>query len=278
MFGEDDQRKRGGDRFNRPGRFDEPDRLPWMEAVEEDQKAGMGKGQKRFLLIIGALLTLSLFTSLIFYAYDRGKQQALSGGGEPPVVLASDGPAKIQPDDRGGLNVPDQDRLVFNALNNQTGQAGDAGQGFTAPPEQPLERPAATRQTPVQDTQVQDTPVQAAPVEQPVFDDPTTTSPIATTTQTSLAQTPTTVIPAGAFRIQLGAFGSSRSTEIAWGQLQDRHPVELGRLNLEIEPLSRAGSLTLFRLRAGPLPTRADADAACVALRSAGQGCFVVAP
>lgn len=289
MIGGDDRnqegRQRGGDRFNRPGRFDEPDRLPWMQEVEEDESDGMSKGQKRFLLVIGAIIMVSLFASLIFYAYDRGRQEAMGVGNEPPVVLANDGPAKVQPNDRGGLNVPDQDRLVFNTLNNQNAN-NQTGQTFTASPEQPVERPssstAATTQQPVTQQPVTQQPVTQQPVtQQPVaqqqaLDDPTTSSPIARPTTNT--QNDATVIPAGAFRIQLGAFGSNRSTEIAWAQLQDRHPIALGRLSLEVEPLVRASSATLYRLRAGPFPSRVDADAACLALRNAGQGCFVVSP
>ena len=60
--------------------------------------------------------------------------------------------------------------------------------------------------------------------------------------------------------------------------LKERYPVELGRLSLEVEPLTRASSPTLFRLRAGPFPSRVDADATCASLKNAGQGCFVVSP
>lgn len=280
MLGGDDRR-----RFNRPdnkpGRFDETGRLPWMEAVEDDEPHAMGKGQKRFLLIIFALLALSLFASLLFYAYDRGRQEALSGG-DTPIILAEDGPAKIQPADRGGLNVPDQDRLVFNSLNNQTESADQGGETFRNAPEQPLERPTSNAQD--------QTPATTQPLTDPTTNTENRTGqnvsePV--TSQPSLAITGNNPnadggsmsnMPPGSYLIQLGAFGSNRSTEIAWGQLQDRYPFQLGRLDLEVEPLVRANSPTLYRLRAGPFTSRANADAACQSLRDSGQGCFVVSP
>lgn len=284
MLGGDDNNRRG--RFNRPGRFDEPDRLPWMQAVEEEETAGMGQNQKRFLLVVVAIIVVSLFTSLLFYAYNKGLNEAQNSG-EPPVILANDGPSKIQPDDRGGLNVPDQERLIFNRLNEQSTQ-GEGADGFANSPEQPLTRPVddgvvGDVQT-AQDSNVgqsipqaqNNTPSGAA--SQSAIKDPTTSYTPPITGQNPPENNRPSAMPAGSYRLQLGAFGSRRSTEIAWEQLKTRHPFPLGSLSLEVEPLTRPNSATLFRLRAGPFTSRAEADRACQSLKDNGQGCFVVAP
>jgi|GEM_PF-1071645 len=281
--------KRGG------GRFDEADRLPWLEAVEERDDQIVGQVRRRFLLIVGAIIILALFGSLILYAYNKGQEAGASGRiDEPPLVLAQDGPSKVQPNSRGGIDVPDQDRLVFDRI---TGTDSSGNENVGASPEQPITLPPSTQtqgsqadasgaattqpaqtqtqgqtqtQTPAQ-TQTQ-TPAQSVvvPVQMPADDIETNTS-----SQNSGVRE---IIPANAWRIQLGAFGSARSSEIAWDQLQARFPAVLGALSLEVEPLTRPGSPDLYRMRGGPFNSRAGADRACATLRAAGQGCFVVVP
>jgi len=73
--------------------------------------------------------------------------------------------------------------------------------------------------------------------------------------------------PAGAWRIQLGAFGVAGNAERLWGKLKDR-PALAGRQAYFVP----AGKLT--KLRAGPFATRAEASAACSGL--GGQACIPV--
>ncbi|WP_240325545.1 SPOR domain-containing protein [Sphingomonas mesophila] len=70
----------------------------------------------------------------------------------------------------------------------------------------------------------------------------------------------------GAWRVQLGAFGSRSSAESLYGRLQGK----LGSARAFYVPV---GAMT--RLQAGPFATRAEATAACA--RLAPQPCFAVA-
>lgn len=74
----------------------------------------------------------------------------------------------------------------------------------------------------------------------------------------------------GGWRIQLGAFSKRSSAEALYKQLSGSAPVA-GRQGFYIP----AGAMT--RLQVGPYPSRAAAAAACSALASKGQACFVVA-
>ena len=73
--------------------------------------------------------------------------------------------------------------------------------------------------------------------------------------------------------MQLGAFSSSRRTEIAWGKLSGRAaylsaytPTGSGK---------RWGKAMLYRLSVSGLPSRKDAISLCVRIRSSGGACFV---
>ena len=74
----------------------------------------------------------------------------------------------------------------------------------------------------------------------------------------------------GGWRIQLGAFSKRSSAEALYKRLSGSAPIA-GHQGFYIP----AGAMT--RLQVGPFPTRSAASAACSALASKGQACFVVA-
>jgi cell division septation protein DedD len=80
------------------------------------------------------------------------------------------------------------------------------------------------------------------------------------------APAPVAAAAGGRWRIQLGAYSSEANARRAWSQVG-------GRL-AGLQPyVVHAGAV--FRLQAGPLASRAAADAACA---RAGQACFAVGP
>ena len=82
--------------------FDE-DRLPWLEAVEED---GGSDGPSALRLIIAVLIGLAAIGAVvggIFWIYDRYRTQQT--GGEPELIEAPEGAYKVRPDDPGGMVV-----------------------------------------------------------------------------------------------------------------------------------------------------------------------------
>jgi hypothetical protein len=107
---------------------------------------------------VGAFLAtfaLAAFAGVVWYAYDRG----LHAGSEAtaPLIQADPSPIKVRPEQPGGLDVPNQDKLVYGAL--RPGQAEDSSvERLLPPPEKPVEppapppAPAATESQPAQDS------------------------------------------------------------------------------------------------------------------------------
>jgi cell division septation protein DedD len=79
------------------------------------------------------------------------------------------------------------------------------------------------------------------------------------------------------FSVQLLAARSETDVNGAWKRLQGAHPDLLASLTPTVARADVAGG-TFFRLRAGPLPARPEAEALCQALSSRQQPCFVVSP
>ncbi|MCW0183335.1 MAG: hypothetical protein OJI70_16330, partial [Zavarzinia sp.] len=105
----------------------------------------------------GALLylVLSLFTG--------GDGPAPTDAASVPLVRADPAPAKVPPDEPGGLEVPDQDKLIFNRIGEGTGEPTLPEQ-LLPPPDEPMARPAPTPPPPPPDIAAVAPPAAPAPV------------------------------------------------------------------------------------------------------------------
>jgi cell division septation protein DedD len=95
---------------------------------------------------------------------------------------------------------------------------------------------------------------------------------VATPRPTPKPAQPSLATAGGKWRVQLGAFASPQLARTQWASISQKVGA-LGGLQPSYEPYNG-----LTRLRVGPLANRAAADRACAAAKSAGQGCFPVAP
>lgn len=87
------------------------------------------------------ILGVGAFGGIIYYAYSQGMRAGTES--VAPILRADPTPTKVKPDQPGGLDVPHQDKLVYDRLS----PGGNAGQPeverLLPPPEVPLERPKA---------------------------------------------------------------------------------------------------------------------------------------
>ncbi|GAB5469114.1 MAG: hypothetical protein Kilf2KO_21440 [Rhodospirillales bacterium] len=81
----------------------------------------------------------------------------------------------------------------------------------------------------------------------------------------------------GGFLVQLAALTSAAAADQSWQSVSSRHASLLGSLTPSVQRAEIAGRGTFFRLRAGPLESRAAAASLCEKLKAAGQACIVVA-
>ncbi len=255
-------------------------------------------------------------------AYRAGANSGTNGA--VPYVQADYDATKRLPDDPGGLDVPDRDKLVFENLSGAP--AGDGVEHLLPPPEQPVARQAADRTSPLLPDRMpaavenEDGPAIAAapPAAAPVatsLNVPTAseTGPTAQSRPQAVAPSflPPTRPPAqsetvasrpaprqsvpvetllsaadqaapqagqsSGWRIQLASLRQAGDADSAWAQLSQRHGGVLSLLTLHVQE-ARLDAGTFYRIQAGPLAGRAEAGAACEALKANGQPCIVVAP
>ena len=186
------------------------DRLPWLEAVEEeDEREGPSVAKLIGAILIG-LVAIGLIVGGLFWLGNRGDE----GNGE--LIAAPEGDYKVRPDDPGGMNVAGEGDTAYAASEG----AEPKGQLNTqAVPERPVDRPQPQAQPQAQ-------PQPKAQPQQPQRPAPAASGPT----------------------IQLGAFSSQAAANRAWSALSGRFRY-LAPLSHSVVPVQRDGR-TLYRLRA----------------------------
>lgn len=235
--------------------LDEGDRLPWLEAVDEDEG---GEGPSALKLIVAVLIGLAAIGGIVGGLFWLGNRN--SGGstpGEVATVKAPEGPYKVRPENPGGMNVQGQGDTSFAA------SAGADPKGkidANKVPEVPVTaaHPAASAAQPQAahpaPPAAQQQVAQAKP--QPQAPKPATPAKPAPAPAAG---------PGGS--IQLGAFSSQAAAEKAWKALSGRFSY-VAPLNHNVVTVT-VGGRTLYRLRAGG----AGAGDVCSRLKVAGETC-----
>ena len=193
---------------------EEEDRLPWLEAVDDDDAQAQGPSTiKMIVAVLIALVGIGAIVGGIFWLSNRAQD---GGGGE--IIAAPEGDYKVPPDDPGGMTVEGE---------GGTAQAASAG---------------ADPKGAIDTNRMAEAPVDKAA--------PPAAQPQPRTTAETPAPTPAPAQPAaGGATIQLGAFSSQAGANAAWKALSGRFGY-LAPLTHSVVPVTTGGK-TLYRLRAG---------------------------
>ncbi|MEA2998282.1 MAG: hypothetical protein QOK17_115 [Sphingomonadales bacterium] len=222
--------------------LDRDDRLPWLEAVDEDEA---GDGPSALKLIVAVLIGLAAIGALVggaFWIANRAHDEG--GTGEAEVIKAPPGDYKVKPDKPGGMAVEGEGGTAFAA---STGAEPKGQINPNAVPETPVTQKGPETATPPQ-PQPQS---KAAPAPAPP------------------AKAPAQVAAAGpGGTIQLGAFADGATAERVWKGLSGRFTY-LAPLSHSVVQAQVNGK-TWYRLRA----SGAGAADVCGRLRVAGENCL----
>jgi hypothetical protein len=231
------------------------DRLPWLEAVEEEGGGGEGPSALKLIaaVVIG-LVAIGLVVGGLFWLGNRG-----AGGdtAEEELIQAPEGSYKVAPGNPGGMQVEGQGGTAHAASEGQEPH-GNLNMSVPEAPATPGRpgQPAQPGQVPGQPAAGQ--PAQPAPrPAQPAQPAPAQPGP---------AQPPAATGPA----IQLGAFSSQAAAETAWRAMSGRFRY-LAPLTHSVSSV-QAGGRTLYRLRA----SGAGSADVCRRLQVAGESCTPV--
>ena len=291
-----------------PSDFDSLD----AELAEIDGKtAAQAKKSSKLLPAIVAFIALMSFAVIVVYAYNQGIQE---GSEESAPVLRAVGPSKVPPQSPGGLEVPHQDKLVYNQIGKQ--QVGEVVERLLPPPETPLPKPTVSAPPPPAAVPAPppklSVPAAIASADQSVATLPPPVPPTASVSAATppealkaispparLATQPqqtaalsvdaakppvpaaaasSQVVTKSAFRIQIASMTNPEAANIEWSRRSEQHKDILGSLTLVVFRADLGSRGTFYRVQAGPLPSREAASALCEKLKQRKVGCLVVQP
>ena len=78
------------------------------------------------------------------------------------------------------------------------------------------------------------------------------------------------------FQVQFGALDSEANAQRHWQSIAGRMPADFAAYAPRIYRVEAGTGAAIFRLRTEPLPSRADAERLCAALKERNVNCFVV--
>lgn len=250
-------------------------------------------------LLFGALIGLAAAGGAAWYILGYGGGEPASGPQEIPVVKGEKAPVKVRPTDPGGMDVPNQDKLVYNRLDKgeqkpevehlmpqpatpkelpkaPSDNLGDGMSPLPAPPPAPGVTTDAAK--PVAVPKV--TPLASAEPPKPAA---APTAKVATATPSPAPAAPAKPAPAattpaasgGAWQIQLGALKEEAKATSEWNRAVKAAPTILGSLSHEVVRADLGSKGVYYRLRAGSYASREQAEGVCDSLKAKGLGCVV---
>jgi len=231
------------------------DRLPWLEAVDEEDE-GTISPLRLVSYVLAGLVALALVIGGIYWLQNR--EVAAEGDGE--LIAAPEGDYKVRPDEPGGMEVEGKGDAAFAASD---GAAPSGTIDLGAVPETPVTRQPAPQPAP--------SPAAKA--------DTSATAEVPESGGRLVAEAPSGAsdrfsLAGGGTVIQLGAFDSDAIAREVWKRKSGR----FGFLAPLEETIASAtvGGRTYYRLRV-ETGSNAQAKNFCGRLRVAGEDCLIVA-
>lgn len=195
---------------------------------------------------------------------------------EVVTIAPTQKPVKVRPENPGGMQIPDQDKVIYSRLTQDTIPA-KVEKLF--PEEEKPVMPVITEEIPEEKTEtdeevkvVQGEPlaveenliVQEEKVEEkePQKPEPKKTLP------------PKTETVKGEWKVQLFSSTDKAKVEKQWKSILQKQKALVSNMPMQIVPAEIPGKGTFYRLKVGAFETREMANALCVKLKKQKQDCI----
>ena len=190
-------------------------------------------------LLIAAFIVMKLYTPGV---RDRS---------DPPRITADNTPFKVKPEDAGGVQTPNQDKVVFEVMD------GNSPETTSTPeprPEAPIkmDAPEPVVRTPA--------PVQTVPAPRPVVSSPTVTP---------------TATRGSDWVVQVASTRSQNDAKNVWDSINRKFPRLVVGKYADIKRVDLQDKGIYYRTRIAGLSDKSAANALCASFKAADQACFV---
>ena len=265
----------------------------------------------RFHIVFISLLLVALALSLVGFFMFRMEN---ADSDEIATITASQEVVKEAPEQAGGMNIPDQDKLVYNRIRSDS--VTTKVESLFPEPEKPVlpqilaieqnapeedfvsmnevEAVDPLKSLPVPPVRV-DAGVPVAKVEEvvslPQIEKPKLPVPVKeevveqkpkkevitlapVTLPESAKKVEKVPFQEGVWRVQLFASNNKEAVEKAWKRIEVTHSKLLSNMSYIIKKVDIKGKGAFYRLQVGQFPTREMADGLCSKLKAKKQDCI----
>jgi cell division septation protein DedD len=239
-----------------------------MHRVPLSSKSKPGKrpsSRRRLAGLIAAVTAVCGFAAVTWYATNEGRKDSAK---VVPVLKADTTPVKVRPIRPGGLDVPNQDKLIFERFKPQPPKP--KVENLLPAPEKPLEKPQSVR--------IAEPPTGPLAPEAPALRPRTPAPQSAAKAAKPAPSKPATAQKKGGFVVQLGAIRSASQAIAQAKRLNRSHRDVLKGSKVRVVRTDLGKRGVYHRLRAGPVRNRKAAAALCSALAKRKVGCIVIKP
>lgn len=272
------------------------------DADEDSYEAQAGSRTRSIITIVVALVAVA---AIVAAGWRFMSTRHLPGAGSQ-VIKADERAIKVRPDDRGGMQVPNQDKLVYGRMESEGGEAEPKTERLLAPPEEPIPPPRPGNMPPEPAPALTSAPppppapppIAVAPppepppiaAPQPVHIQPVpANAPPPKADIEAPAPKPAVVAPpspppaphkvvaesSGDYLVQLGAVRSADAADKEWTRIKNANADLLSGLKSDIMQVDIPNKGTFWRIRAGSLSEQSGRQL-CQQLTGRNQGCILV--
>jgi hypothetical protein len=257
----------------------DPDRRTELFAEADE---GEPQQRPRRVLRVGlSLLVMGLFSGGLWFAYIQGTHHAVGDAqnGNVPFIRADERPTKVKPDQPGGMEIPDRDKLIYNPSRKVV-------EHLLPPPETPMTRPVSpppqSEAAPAPASPASGTPENPAAAQQTSQPQQQAAappgSPAATGSKAAQAPAgpprPVNAKGAGA-RLQLGSLRSEEAARQEWERIKHKNADLLGSLSAVAVRADLGDKGVYYRIQTGPVADPAAAERICGELKQRNIGCII---
>jgi hypothetical protein len=240
--------------------------------VGEDRANEYSRPDRRLPMIFLTVLAMALFAGGLWFAYVQGTRHpaAIGSGDAVPLIRADDRPAKVKPDQPGGMAIPDQNVSLYNE------KAGGAPVEKLLPAaEQPMPRPAPGAKEAA-------APAPSDAATQPAArsaNAPSAATPTAPPASKAAAKAappkPAAAAPGGKIQLQLASLRSPEAARDDWARMKRENPDLLGKLTAVAVRTDLGDKGIYYRVLAGSFGDEAEAEKLCGELKRRNLGCVL---
>jgi SPOR domain len=248
-----------------------------LGSVDSDGRADLyadpreDEARPRFRGLVATLVVLAVvgvFAGGLWFAYQQGMKRGgvITGASDVPLIRADERPTKVKPQNPGGMEVPDRDKLIYT-------QKRAAVEHLLPPPEKPMPRPTAPSAAgpsgaPQPSPAPAANPALQGPPQQAAGKPPAKAEPTA-----PAAGKPAVAQKTGGSRIQLASVRSEEAAHQEWDRVKRANPDVLGSVSAAPVRADMGEKGVFYRLETAPI---ADAERVCGELKRRNIGCLIV--